>query len=225
MTVTRAQAMTNTREMMDATGSARWGDPIVRTVLGIITDVEWGGILAANPFYRFASRSVTCATDGTFPYTALNSGSADATQTYYRILSVNDGSVLYRQTSFMQMPMATSSNYASPYDKYWYDAGSNVQTLPVAANVLTVAVNWMPPRVDSLSGDGVNIDFPDGAEVILWLEAAAMLLSKGGAENDAAQTMRAMADEQRQSLYSDIARRAARPLSLGFNDGASEWAG
>ena len=87
------------------------------------------------------------------------------------------------------------------------------------------AVNWIPTRVDSLSADGVNIDFPDGSEVILWLEAAAMLLSKGGAENDAAQTMRAMADEQRQSLYSDIARRAARPLSLEFNDSAMEWGG
>ena len=123
------------------------------------------------------------------------------------------------------VPIATSTPAATILAPQWYDAGQSFQLLPAAGTALTVSVNWTPPRVDQLSADSVTIDFPDGSETILWLEAAAYLLSKGAAENDAAQTMRAMADQERQNMYSNIARRSAHPLTLGYNDRASEWGG
>lgn len=225
MSVTRAQLIANTREMMDATSSARWQDPYITTVLGLVSGREWSAILATNPYYRFAQRAVTTDSNGQFAYTALNSGSADSAQTWYRILAITDGnSIVYRQTSFQAVPLATSSNSSSPYERLWYDAGTNAQVLPVSPGLaLTVAVNYTPPRVDQLSADAVTVDFPDGHESILWLEAAAFLLSKGGMENDAAQTMRAMAELERQNLYGDMNRRAATPMQLGYPDLASEW--
>lgn len=226
MSVTRAQAMDNTREMMDARNSQRWSDAFVRTALGIASSGEWSGILKANPYFRFAQRSVTTDTDGQFAYTDLNSGSGDSAENWYRILSISDGnSFVYRQTAFMSVPLATTTNYQTTYDRLWYDAGDDVQILPVSASLaLTVVVNHTPPRVDQLSADTIAIDFPDGHETILWLEAAAYLLSKGGAENDAAQTMRAMAQDARESMYADISRRAARPAFLQFSDSAEDWA-
>lgn len=227
MSFTRTQLMTNTREMMDATNSQRWTDATVRTTLGIVSAREWSSLLGANPTYRFAQRSVTTDANGQFAYTSLNSGSGDSAQNWYRILAITDGNFfVYRQTTFMEVPLASNSNYQTTYNKLWYNAGTNVQILPVTPSlVLTVTVNYTPPRIDELSGDSVVVDFPSGHESILWLEAAAFLLSKGGAENDAAQTMRAMADQERQQMYADIGRQAARPLFLGFNDTASEWGG
>lgn len=226
MSYTRAQLMSNTREMMDATNSQRWSDAFVRTALGGVGSSEWQGILAANPYYRFAQRSVSAGSTGLFPYTDLNSGSGDSAQTWNRILAITDGnSIVYRQTDFMASPLATSSNYQSPSASLWYDAGTNVQVLPAAAASLVVSINHTPPRIDQLSADNVTVDFPDGHESILWLEAGAYLLSKGGAENDAAQTLRAMAEQERQDMYAALARRSARPTFLGYGDTSGDWAG
>lgn len=226
MSVTVTQAIANTREMMDADSSARWSDSWITTVLGIVHAREWSGILGANPYYRFAQITVTTGSTGQFAYTSLDSGTGDTKQTHYRILAISDGSTIYRQTSFMAVPLATTTNYDMPYQRLWYDAGSNVQVLPVQSGVsLTTTVNWTPPRVDQLSAASVTIDFPDGSETILWLEAAATLLSKGGAETDASNTMRAMAEQERSSLYGNINRRGATPQYLGFADAPSDWAG
>jgi hypothetical protein len=222
---TRTAAIAGVREVADGAGSARWSDTWIKTVLGIVHYREWEQILAANPTYRFAQRSVTSSAAGVFAYTDLNSGSGNTLQTVNKILSITDGQAIYHQTEFKDAPLATSVNYAATQAKAWYDAGTNVQILPVGAVALTVSVNYTPCRVDNLALDADSIDFPDGSEVILYLEAAAFILSKGGMENDTAQMLRAMAQEERQSMYNRIARRAARPQFLGFPDSASDWGG
>ena len=226
MSYTRTQLMANTREMMDATNSQRWSDAFVRTALGGVGSSEWQGILAANPYFRFGQRAVTTDASGQFAYTDLNAGSGDSAQNWNRILAITDGNTVYRQTAFMDVPLATTSNYQTSSGLLWYDAGDDVQILPVSSGLaLTVTVNHTPPRIDELSADSVTVDFPSGHESILWLEAAAYLLSKGGAENDAAQTLRAMAERERQDMYAAISRRAARPNFLGYPDTSGDWAG
>lgn len=226
MSVTRTQAIANVREMMDATGSARWTDAFITTVLGIVGMREWAGILNANPYYRFASRAVTTDANGQFLYTALNSGSADTAQNWFKVLVLTDGNVVYRQVNFADNPLATTSNYASTSYRQWYEAGLNVQVLPVTSGLaLTAWVNYTPTRIDSLTGGSVVIDFPEGNESILWLETAAELLNKGGAETDDASTMHSSAALQRQTMYAEIARRSTRMQFLGFNDSARDWAG
>ena len=226
MSYTVAQLIANTREMMDADNSSRWQDSFITTVLGIVHGREYSSVLGANPYYRFATRSVTTDSNGTVLYTALNGGTGDTAQTLYRILAIGDGFTVYRQTEFRSVPLATQTNYDSPYQKLWYDAGDRIQFLPVSGGlVLTATVSFTPPRPDQLSTSSVTVDFPEGHEVILWLEAAAMLLEKGAAESDAANRMRAMADVERQQMYQDITRRAARPTYFGYPDLAAEWGG
>lgn len=221
-----SQYITNTREMMDAANSDRWTDAFITTVLGIVSAREWSGILGASPYYRFATRSVTTDANGKFLYTALNSGSGDSAETWYRVFAITDGQTVYQQTKFVDVPIATTSNYETPYQRLWYDAGNYIQVLPVTSGLaLTVTVNHTPPRVDQLSATSVAVEFPAGSECILWLEAAAMLLEKGGAESDAADRMRAMASVERDNLFGDITRRSARPTYMGYPDSSAEWGG
>lgn len=221
MSATRTQAIAGVREVSDSAASARWSDTWIKTVLGIVHYREWEQLLAANPYYRFAQRSVTTDSSGQFLYTALNSGSGNTAQTVNKIITVSDGQTIYQQTEFRVVPMGTAVGYAA---KEWYDGGTYVQALPVQESLaLTVSINHTPCRVDNLNADSDTIDFPDGSEVILYLEAAALILSKGGMENDAAQTMRALADQERQSMYARIARRSIRPQFLQFPDSSSEY--
>lgn len=227
MALTRTTYMTNVRNQMDAVGSARWSDTEVKTALGIISGEEFSGLLAANPYFKFAQRSVTTNSAGQFAYTGLNSGTTDTIQTWYRILAITDGNmVVYRQTDFQSVPLASSTNYDSPYERLWYDAGDNAQVLPVTSGLtLTVSVNWTPVAIDNLSGDSITYDFPAGHESIIWLGAAAFLLDKAGAETDAANVLRASAAARRQQMYQDLARRSAMPISLGYPDLSSDWSG
>lgn len=223
---TRTAAIAAVREVSDSASSSRWSDTWIKTVLGIVHYREWEQILAANPTYRFAQRSVTTDSSGQFTYASLNSGSGNTAQTLNKILSITDGQSIYTQTEFKDAPLATTTNYAGVYARNWYDGGTYVQVLPVQTSLaLTVSVNYTPTKVDDLAADSDTIDFPSGSEIVLYLEAAALLLSKGGMENEAAQTMRAMADQERQSMYNRIARRSARPQFLGFPDSASDYAG
>lgn len=226
MSATRTQALAGVRELLDAANSSRWSDAWIKTVLGIVHFREWKGILGANPYYRFAQRSVTTDSSGQFLYTGLNSGSGNTAQTWNRILSITDGQNIYNQTAFRDAPLATTTNYASTYVRSWFDAGLSVQVLPVQSGLaLTVSVNYTPTRIDNLALDADSIDFPDGSEVILYLEAAAILFTKGNMESDAAQTMKALADVERTALYDQIARRSIQSQHMGMPDSASEWGG
>ena len=226
MSLTVQQYIDNTRNMMDAASSARWTDVFITTVLGYIFDNEYSSLLAANPYYKLANRAVTCDANGQFLLTALNSGAGDTKQYWGKILALTDGNSVYRQTEFMSVPLATTQNQGLPYMYLYYLAGDNIQVLPVSSGLaLNCWVNYMPPRIDQLSAVGVAVDWPDGDESILWNLAAAELLTKGGAETQAAADIRALAASQRQSMYQDLSRRTARPLFMGYSDTASEWYG
>ena len=226
MSYSVTQLIANTREMMDATNSDRWNDAFITTVLGIVTGREWSSLLGANPYYTFQQINVTTDANGQIPYSSLTTGTGDTQKTLYRILAITDGITVYRQTGFVSVPLATTTNYDSPYQRLWYDSGSAIQILPKAQGVpLIITVNYTPPRPDQLASVASVVDFPDGHEVILWLEAAAQLLEKGAAESPAAERMRAMADVERDQMYQDLTRRAARPTYFAYPDLASEWGG
>lgn len=236
MTITRTQFFEAVQNALDSTGvdalaagtvsSPRWDKSTVQAVGGNVMGEEWSGILNQNQYYRFATVAVTTDTNGCVALSSLTTGSADAKQNFYRILSgFTDGVVLYRECDYRNVPLATQINYQAPWDYLYYLAGANFQLLPVQSGAsLTTYVNWTPPRIDQLSADSVTIDFPDGAEYILvWQTAAKLLAGKGGAEAAAAAVLSALADDARKNLYGALARLTTRPSFMLFQDIAAHW--
>lgn len=226
MTMTVQQYVSNTREMMDAASSARWTDAFITQVLGYIHSQEWSSLLNANPYTRFSQLTPTTDSAGCFTLDSLNSGSGDTKKYWYRLLALTDGTAVYRETQFITVPLATTANYGQPYQRMYYLAGDNYQVLPVTANLsLTATVNWTPPRIDQLASQLSVVDFPDGHESIVWNLAGADLLTKGGAEVQAADALRQIAAAQRDQMYQDLSRRSARPLFMGYGDTGADWGG
>jgi hypothetical protein len=225
-TTTRADLIEQTREYMDAVGSSRWSDSLITTVLGSVFDAEWSNILNAAPYYKFAQRQVTTASDGTVALSSLDSGGGDTQQNLYRILSVSDGNVLYEQTNFSDVPLATTTNYLPTYPRLYYVAGDNIQILPVASNLsLYIYVNYKPTTINDLASDASVFDFPSNANLIIVWEAAAQLLLKGGAETSAANDLKALAAMERESMLDDIRRRTINPTRMAYPDLKYDWAG
>lgn len=225
-TVTRAQLVEQTRQYMDAIGSTRWSDAAITTVLAQVYDEEWSNILNAAPYYTFQQLLVATNGDGQIPFSSLNTGSADAQRNFYRILSVSDGNVLYDETSFQSVPLATTTTYLPTYPRLYYVAGDFVQILPVAGGTqLYVAVNYKPTALNDLSSDAIPIHFPPNNEGIIVASAAAKLLLKGGAEVGAAVNFRGLASEERQQLLDDLRRRTINPTRMAYPDQKYDWAG
>lgn len=226
MAVSRAQLVEYTREAMDAVASDRWSDALIKSVLNTVYDDEWSNLLNAYQYYTFAKRTVTTDSDGQIAFSNLNGGSGDNQQNFYRILSVSDGNVLYSETRFQDVPLATTTNYLPTYPRLYYIAGSNVQVLPVAANTtLYVFVNYKPTALSDLATDSSTIDFPMGGEWIIANEAGGRLLNKGGAESAAAQVLKREASEFRTTLLDDIRRKTINPTMMAYPDQKYDWAG
>ena len=215
--VTRAQLIALTREYMDAVGSTRWSDETIKTVLASVYEEEWSNILNAAPYYTFQQLTLTTDTNGQIPFSSLSTGAGDGQKNFYRILSVSDGHVLYDQTQFQYVPLATTTNYLPTYPRLYYTIGTNVQILPVSSGTsIYIAVNYKPTALNDLASDTSTIDWPGNNELLLVAVASAKLLLKGGAEAQAA----ALRDS-RTLTETDGPRAAAGVLELGHGDTSS----
>lgn len=226
--VTRTQLISDTRQFMDAVGTDRWGDPLILSVLDSVFDGEWSNILKASPYYRVGTRSVTTDANGRFDLSALASGSGNSAERLYRIMTVTDGTYLYGETRFQDVPLGTSLGISSYNfnDKLFYLFGQQVQILPPVPNLaLTITVNYKPPVPSALADDGDTVDFPDDAHLILVWEAAGRLLGKAGSEAASAQVLFDLAKSDRETLLSDLQRRTTQPLYLSPVDDARDWGG
>jgi hypothetical protein len=224
--VTVTDLIEQTREYMDAVGSTRWSDNAIKTVLASVYDEEWSNILNAAPYYTFQQLTLTTDANGQIPFSSLNTGGGDSQQNFYRLLSVSDGNVLYDETQFQYVPLATTTNYLPTYPRLYYLVGEAVQILPVASGTsLYIAVNYKPTALNDLSSNSATITFPANSQGIIVSSAAAKLLLKGGAEVGAANNFRALANEERQSLLDDLRRRTINPTRMAYPDQKYDWSG
>lgn len=225
-TVTRAQLISDTREYMDAVQSTRWSDSFIKTVLNSVYDAEWSNILNAAPYYRFAQRQVTTDANGQVALSSLNNGSGDNQQVLYRVMSVSDGNILYSQTRFQDVPLATTTNYLPSYPRLYYLTGDYLQALPVAIGVsLYVGVNHKPTALSDLSSDSALITWPDNNHLVLVYQGAYQLLLKGGAEAQSAGYLKKVADEERATMLDDLRRQTINPTLLAYPDQKYDWGG
>lgn len=216
----------STKEYMDAESSSRWSDTTIKAILNSVFDAEWSNILNAAPYYTFNQQLLSTDANGQILFTSMNAGSGDTQKNMYRILSVNDGSVLYTETNFQNVPLATTTNYLPTYPRLYYTVGQAIQLLPVSSGTSAyVAVNYKPTSLLDLASTSSTIEYPNNSYFIVVWMAAAQLLLKGGAESGAAADLKALADDERKSMLDDVRRRTINPTRMAYPDQKYEWGG
>lgn len=221
MSMTRGQLLALIDQMADTEGSPRWGTLLKNQLLGEVHWREWRDLLNVNKALRMAKRTVTTNADGAFLKTALNSGSGDATETFYRIQTVYQGNLFYQFASYEQYPMSPSE---VNLPQVWYEFGDLIQLIPAAqGNTVTVTVNHLPQRADLLTSDSSTVVFPDGYDLILAYETAASMFMKGAAESNLTAEMRQNARLLRERMHQDVGRLSVRPLLMGAMDDKYDW--
>lgn len=232
--MTRAQLRLRTMRAMDATNpnntySARWNTTAgaageVDPILGFIHAREWKRILNALPYYRMSERSLTSdATTGRYSIADLST----ADEKFYRLLAFAVDDLVYYPDDFRRNVPTPSAINANTNRFVVYRMGNVLATMPVQySKAATAWVNITPMRVEDLADDTTTVTFPDDYEYILVYESAAHLMAKGGAELEAAQMYRGLAEEMRRDMLQDLARFSIAPLQFGgMTDSAYDWAG
>lgn len=223
MSMVRSALLTLADEMADAYGSPRWGTTLKLQLLGEAHWREWKDLLNVARHLRMGTRTATTDANGRIAKSALNTGSGDATETWYRILSVAQGNSYYQQSSYERYPQSPAV-LALP--QVWYELGDEIQLIPAGqGNTITVAVSHIPQRADLLASDSSVVVFPDGYDLILAYEMAASMFMKGAAETQLAVELRSMAQVLRDRMHQDVGRIAGRPLRMGALDDTWDWGG
>lgn len=230
MTWTRAQLRTFTQRVADAEGSDRWNTTVGETgeidrFLGIAHDREWKTLLNANPRLRISKRTPTADSSGRFAVTDLSSGSGDSKEWFYRIYGprISVSNDWYREVPGDSALLAWENNSSG---NVWYRQGDYLHVLPKPTSGTVATGIWvahLPTRVDLLTADSVVFTFPVGYEPIVAYEAGALMLSKGGAETQAAQDLRYTAGLMRSDMLSDFARDTTGPKEWRYSDDPREW--
>jgi hypothetical protein len=224
--LTREQLTDLTREWADAVDSTRWSDTFIQRVLNAVYDDEWSNILNAAPYYTFGLRTANTDANGQVAFTALGSGTGDAAQTIYRVLSVTDGNYVFSETRFQDVPLATTSTYLPSYPRLYYVIAQSLQVLPVSVGqTLTIGTNWKPTEILDLASDSSTVNLPTGMEQVVAMVAAAKILNKGGAESTASRTLMQQADDDRATVLDDLRRRTINPTLMAYPDSNAIWAG
>jgi hypothetical protein len=221
MSMTRGALLTLVEEMADAVNAPRWGATLKRQLLGEVHWREWKDLLNINRHLRMGARTVTTDADGRFLKTALNSGAGDATETHYRILSVNAGNFFYQPATYEQYPQSPTE---VSLPQVWYERGEQIQLIPATTgSEVTVMVNHLPQRADLLASDTSPVVFPDGYDLLLAYETAASMYMKGGAETNVAVELRQMAMVLRERMHQDVGRITVRPMRMAAMDDRWDW--
>lgn len=230
MTMTRAQLMALASEVADAPSStSAWSTAQVRTWLGVVHWQEWGSLLDRAPQLKQQTSSVTQDSTGKFLKTALNTGSGDTVQNWFRIQSIYDPNAAgnglvpayYTQSTYRLYP---TPQPVTTFPFVWYEFGDYIQMQPpTAGGTLTVVSSWRPCRADLLSSDSANVDFPDGYEAVLAFETAAVMLMRAGRETGAAVDLKTQASEIRQAMLKNVARIGRLGPQVMAADEPGDW--
>lgn len=226
MTWTRATYLSMARHYADAENSTRWNDVShVTPLLGVVHRAEWQKLLDVAPDHRAATRSVTPDANAQVTFASLSVTTADAQQVLYKVRQVRGSAGrVYGEVEPIEWLAANSGGAGGT--GVWWRQGTVLQFLTgdVGAS-LTVAVNYLPTPADLLSADTVAVDWPEGHELILVWETAALMLAKGATETEQAADLKALAAESRERLNHSLARASTRPTFMRYGDAADTWGG
>jgi hypothetical protein len=231
VSITRTGLRTRALQLADAVGSTRWDTTDatgeIDVHMGVIHLREWKRILNANPYYRVAQRTPAIDSSGRIAISALTSGTGNSVETFYRVLMLSANNVAYKEILTKEGFLAgVQTAPDSQMAGVWFRQGDYIY-VPGAANTTAtgVWVNHVPCAANALALAADTVVFPEGYEDLLGYELAAIILSKGAAEADAAGTMKAFAEDMRRDMLQDIARFSISPTVFQFSDTAAEWAG
>lgn len=228
MALTKAQLRTRVQRKADAVGSGRWNTATDITgetdqAVSVAYDREWIRVLDAAPDLRVTKYTATTDNNGQVAGSDFSSSSAR----FHRVLGLwGPGGAVYRQGHFRDFVGQEESS--GVFERVWYRVGSALQVLPAESGAtVKLWVVHLPTAFTGLA-EGTEVTAPSDAQAetfqeVVSLEAAALLLFKGGAEMSAGISLQQQAESLRRQMLNDLSRVAEGPVVMRHGDDWMDW--
>lgn len=226
MAITRSTLYLRSRQMADAVdATADWPDTLLAAMASFVYIDEWKKLLGAASHYQTNRVTLTPDSDGRVAWDDLTTGTGDDQKIAHRVLQLrasNLGDYTYAQASRLDL-LADLSQFST--QRLWTRVGTEIQIIGAHNTTISGLVNWYPPSPDNLASDSSTVQWPNGYEMLLYMETAALMLAKAGRETNEARDLQQQAEIVRQKMHQEFARDTNAPYVIGADDSVWEWGG
>ena len=201
------------RVQADAENSSRWSTDTVDGLFRYVFDNGWRRILNGDCTYRYTAMDMTSDSDGIITLAAVNAViTPDRFNRVFDQRTVRDKG-LTSPTQLVLNPRVT---------------GSEIRFGPGGVGEVKFWINQLPQNPEDYTGataDTVDVDWPDGHELVLQYHLAAMLLTKGAVEAGAAASLFAVVDSLYTEMIQALMDRSTQHQQIIPVDTADSWSG
>ena len=214
--LTRLQARTLIRQLIDDTASKLWDDTNLDLLTEAAIDELWGELLDWNGWLRSTEQAVTPTSPGYFD---LDTGLTR----FYRLQAVVRGGQTFWPANQRDVLLSNNEAVVAP-DNTYAIIGSRVYLFPLDASTsIYVRYADRPTAYTSLASDATAVPWPDGYHMAYVYEAASRALEKGDREKSDTFRQRAADEVARMRAY--LRKRQIGPIMPWFDRDSLEWGG
>lgn len=217
MALTKAQARTQIRQMIDDPNAKRWTDANLDLVTERVLDNLWSDILDVAPYInsQYQQIGLPLRAPGYIDLRLTDVG-GDLIQRFYRLQQcIADGRQYFCKDPRDYLMVASSQtgdvttirastgveqrfSFQFLGDQLW------LHPLGMVTTFVELRYNYRPLQFTRMT-DGLYVPFPEGSEDTYIMQAASQAMLKGNAEDS--QALRQIAEESRQRLMNSIRRQ------------------
>lgn len=215
MALTRAQARSLIRELIDDTAAKLWSDANLDILTEGGIDILWGELLDHKPWLRsIESAALTPAAPGTVD-------TATQLTRFYRVQQVARDGMAYTEADPKDVLVVAGQQITAP-SRTWVMLDSSLHLFPydTAANIY-VRYSSRPTAYTGLANDNTVVSWPDGYHMAYVYDAASRALEKGDREKS--DTFRARAADEMARLRAYLRTVSVGPRLPWTPDGAEAW--
>jgi hypothetical protein len=223
--LTKAQIRTAVRQQIDDPSAARWTDPNLDILIGMVYEDGWQDILEWAPFYTSQLDTITpLLTPGYIDFAATG-GAGQPTKRFFAAQKITRSGreYVYAPSSVLVLEDNALVTPVVGLDGYFTSFGKQLWLFPLELTPEVELRYSYRPGLFSALADGNAVEWPEGHESALVFESAARAMTKGDAESMAQLKQLAVDawERMRSSLHRvQVVTREPRQL-----DSPLAWAG
>lgn len=216
-------------QMTDDPQQAYWSETLLDLLTEQVMDALWAKIHDYLPFFTSQTDgNLTCLSPGYIDLRQVGVGTGQLTNRFHKLQSVIVGNAMsdaitYEAADPRDVVVLGGTVIYAPNYRYVFYNNNQLWLFPLDLSVgnQQVMYSYKPTPAYRQLADSSTIGWPDGHEKALWMEVAAMALSKAAREDP--NIFRTQADDAFLEMISSIKNQSIGPQVVWTGDASETW--
>lgn len=222
MSLTKAQARTQIRQLLDDPNSTMWTDANLDQLTELAMDEMWSDLLSYNSYLNSQLDTITSLTTPGFIDLRIVADGGALSKRFHKLQSVVRGGTTYTKYDPRDTLVELNAEIFAPTESYVF-IGDQLWLFPLDTTTdVEIRYSFKPAGFVSLT-DGTKVTWPDGHDSAYIFEIAARALVKGEREDNL--RMLNIAGKAWDRLIETVRKRQIGPMVPWTPDSQHEYGG